>query len=289
MAVELAGKPLALMVDLSSNNPLPNLKLHYDAGYRLLCLKVTEGTNYAWSASHSLAALWHSYGVDAWLWHYHFLHPGSVASGAQQADWFWAHVRTDIVAGRDRVVCDAETQGETGTELDAFWARYMTHDPHTPRVDYGGPYFFRDNGLRPHHDEDLWIAEYGSRVSFIPPGWTTWLAWQFTQSATGVPGMSGQVDQSHLAPSALPQPPTPPKPPTPKPQEHKMYIFRDTRKTPHPAWLVGDDAERTWLQDGPQEQFWIGLGIPVKDLSAYECHEVLDRMPIKAGTPVPRS
>jgi GH25 family lysozyme M1 (1,4-beta-N-acetylmuramidase) len=194
---------LALMVDLSSNNPAPDLKAHWDAGYRVLCLKVTEGTGYAWTASHRLAAEWHSFGLDAVVWHYHFLHPGTTASGAKQADWFWAHVRGDLRAG-DRVVCDVETAGETGGEVAAFWARYVTHDPRTPRVDYGSPYFLRDHGIRPQHGEALWLAQYAARVSFIPPGWTSYLAWQYTQTARGVPGMRGAVDQSHLKPAALP-------------------------------------------------------------------------------------
>lgn len=235
---------LALMVDLSSNNPAPDLKAHYAAGHRVLCLKVSEGTSYAWARSHALSAAWHALGPDAIVWHYHFLHPGLSSSGTAQADYFWAHVRGDIRAG-DRLVVDCETKGETGAEVSAFVRRLAARAPHVPRVIYGSPYFLRDHHIRPVNGEGLWIAEYqASRVDFIPPGWSSYLAWQYTDRASGVAGIPGHVDESHLSPAAMPHHVTPVVVHNPHPRPD--YVHHPINCSTHGVVAHGEPVQ--WTQ-----------------------------------------
>lgn len=183
------------MVDLSSNNGPVNLKALWHAGFRVLTLKATEGTNYAWSDSHALAKQWHSFGGI--VGHYHFLHPGTYSSGTQQADWFWDHVNLDV-APSDFLIVDVETNGETNAEVQAFIDRVHEHAPNTRGLVYGPEYFLRDDAkARPAFGWGVWVADYSGGVDFIPPGWATWTAWQYTQSGS-VPGVSGNVDISNI-------------------------------------------------------------------------------------------
>jgi lysozyme len=187
------------MVDLSSNNGPVNLDALWNAGHRILALKVTEGTKYAWSGSHDLARRWHAKG--GLVAHYHFLVPGNAASGVTQADFFWKNVKGDLGVG-DILVVDAETNGESASEVAAFIERTHSHAPQHRGLVYGTAYFLRDNGIRPRCNWRLWVASYGSKPAFTPPGWKTWTIWQFTQTGR-VSGVSGNVDVSKIMPSVL--------------------------------------------------------------------------------------
>lgn len=198
-------KPVALMVDLSSNNAAPNLAQHWAAGYRIIALKATEGTAYTWTAGAALTKAWHRLGGR--VVHYHFARPGS---GVAQADHYLA-----AVAGRwadgDLLCLDAETDGVNGTLARAFINRCHAKKPTAGGLIYGPPYFLRDHGIKPAHGWGLWLAQYASRVSLIPPGWDRWDVWQYTDHAT-VPGCPAPVDQSKVRRELLlaAEPKTPP-------------------------------------------------------------------------------
>jgi len=187
------------MIDLSSNNGPVNLDALWNAGHRVLALKTSEGTNYAWSGSHDYARRWHA--KDGLVVHYHFLVPGNSASGVAQADYFYNHVKGSLGVG-DILVCDAETNGESASEVSAFINRVHQHAPNYRGLVYGTAYFLRDHGIKPSHNWGLWLASYGSKPAFTPPGWSTWTAWQFTQTGH-VSGVVGNVDISKIRPVIL--------------------------------------------------------------------------------------
>jgi GH25 family lysozyme M1 (1,4-beta-N-acetylmuramidase) len=178
------------MVDLSSNNPNPNLSQHYSAGHRLLLLKASEGTTYSWSQAAFDARSWHHFGGICG--HYAFLRPGN---GTAQADKFLSTIGP-YLGPCDFLVADAEVNGVDGREVHEFLDRVHQHKPQLRTLVYGTAYFLRDKGVTPLHGAGLHIAGYPN-VDFIPPGWHRWMAHQFTQSgrATGMPSL---VDVSHL-------------------------------------------------------------------------------------------
>lgn len=193
-----------LMVDLSSNNATPDLAKHHAAGYRIIGLKASEGTSYVWTGGATLAKAWHK--LDGRVVHYHFAKAGG-GTARQQADAFLA-----AVAGRwadgDILCLDIEGQpslpgyrqwrkGEAGPFAAAFIARCRAARPTAVGLVYGPPYFLRDNGVT-SHGWGLWLADYRSRPTFIPPSWERWTAWQFTSTAAGLPGVPGAVDHSKV-------------------------------------------------------------------------------------------
>lgn len=206
---------LRLMIDLSSNNALPDLDAHHKAGYRALALKASEGTSYRWTAAGALADRWHKLGgVVVW---YHFA--TAAAGGSEQAAYFLAAVKPHLRAG-DVLALDIEGQPASYRQWSHGQATlcatsFMRHiDEHAPRLGslrrrpkrlvYGTFYFLRDEHVRPAKGWRLWIAGYQSSAPLPPPGWKRWTAWQFTDNATHVPGQAGGVDESHIRGWLLP-------------------------------------------------------------------------------------
>lgn len=194
---------VALMIDVSSNNPVPNLQQHWDAGYRVLALKATESTSYTWTLGNTLADKWHSFGGR--VVRYAFVRPGNPEA---EADFYVAAIRASLRAG-DVYAIDAEVDGIDGPFVRRFIARVNARGPrygilHRPLhgLVYGPPYFLRDHGIT-GYGWGLWLADYEARPSFIPPGWKTWTAWQFSQTASA-PGTQGSVDESHIRGFLLP-------------------------------------------------------------------------------------
>lgn len=210
--------PADLMIDLSSNNPAPNLKELWAKGYRVLGLKATESTNYTWSEGLRFADAWHKLGGT--VWHYHFAQPGNPEA---QARHFLSAIRGHTAKG-DKLVLDAEVAGVGGQFSDAFFNVVHAASPLGEEI-YGTPYFIRDSGIRPKHGQGLWLADYAAHPAFIPPGWRKWDAWQFTRTST-VSGETGHVDQSHLAKGEWPKPapkPAPKKPVAPRSRWWKFF------------------------------------------------------------------
>lgn len=206
---------LRLMIDISSNNAIPDLDAHYRGGYRTLALKASEGTSYRWSAMGQLADRWHQLGGVVVF--YHFATAG--AGGAEQAAFFLAAVKPHLRAG-DAVALDIEGQpasykqwarGQAELAAKAFVRHIDTHAPRLgvlrrlpKRLVYGTFYFLRDEHVRPAKGWRLWIAGYQASAPLPPPGWKRWTAWQFTDNAVHVPGEAGGVDESHIRDWLLP-------------------------------------------------------------------------------------
>lgn len=208
------GKIKALMVDVSSNNGAASaydLEKHYEAGYRVFAPKATQSTTYTWSDGDALTRIWHSLGADAVVWRYHF--NGATGTPLAQADYFTRAIAKDWRDG-DRWVLDVEAipasgraplPSFSGAQANAFQQRMHKNEPGWDAGIYGGPYGLRDRGVRPlHPDTILWLADYASKIAFIPPGWTKVAAWQYTDRASGLPGIPGSADRSTLDASVMP-------------------------------------------------------------------------------------
>jgi len=195
------------MADVSSNNGLPTdkkaltarLRELWDAGYRVLGVKCTEGKSYTWDLSHEVCRIWHSFGGV--VNHYHFGHPGSNAEGKAQADFFWTHVRSDFASG-DTWTFDAETKGESTAEIVGFTDRLLDHwHVRAEHYVYGGPYFLRDSKIIAYRGALLWLADYDTKVAFVPPSWGDWTIWQNADKYK-FPGI-GSADHSVLKPEVV--------------------------------------------------------------------------------------
>ena len=200
------------MVDVNGYRVPTNLAAHYRAGFRVLCVKVTQGSGYSWPQGLAIIDAWHKQGPDAHCVVYHFATAG--IPGAAQADHFLATVSPHL-RWKDVYCIDMEGQpngyrqwahGEAKAVHDAFIDRVNANGRRFGRLrrktlnglTYGGPYFLRDNGIRKHGGWRLWIAAYAAKLPFIPPGWLTYMAWQYTDAQTGVPGMPSSLDCSHI-------------------------------------------------------------------------------------------
>jgi GH25 family lysozyme M1 (1,4-beta-N-acetylmuramidase) len=192
------------MVDLSSNNGVPNLKVHFDAGYRMIMLKATEATTYDWAAHNTYTADFHKIGggVD----HYHF---GRQGDARAQARFFVSQIRGSFDRKRDVVTIDAETNGVNGVFVRAFIDTVIAELGAVKGLIYGSPAFLNANGIGKYRGWRLHLAEYGPHAD-VPRSWVTWMAWQWTDRARGIPGMPGAVDCSHIKswmlPTLLPRP-----------------------------------------------------------------------------------
>ncbi|HJQ00071.1 MAG TPA: GH25 family lysozyme [Jatrophihabitans sp.] len=190
---------LTAYVDISSHNGTPNLRAYWDAGYRELMLKATEGTGYAWDQMQALARQWHSFGADARVGYYHWLY-GTLSAAAQFA-WFQAHVAPVFRPG-DRVMIDFE---------DVDPSRWVPDAQHRD-VLAGFAQSCRQQGWPTHiYGPDWYLGNLPLCVAFLrsggwpivasdyshsPPGnrfGLNQVIHQFTDRAT-VPGFSGPVD-----------------------------------------------------------------------------------------------
>lgn len=209
----MTDAPSALFADLSSNNAPLTAAKYAKAGHRLVALKATEGTSYAWTDGLSAARAAHAADLTV-IW-YHFARPGS---GVAQAETFLAHIAAEFKPG-DALCIDCEVDGVNGKLVTAWLNRVHKAHPNADLWIYGGAYFLRDHNIRPVHGAKLWLAAYGNTVPFIPPGWDHYDAWQFTDSAS-VKGIGCRVDLSRLY--AAPKPAPKPKPAR-KPTAHAKH------------------------------------------------------------------
>lgn len=186
----MSDPPAFLLVDVSSNNPLPDLAAYKTSGRRIIAIKATEGTGYTWDEGNQLAARAHAFSLQ--VWRYHFAKAGS--TGTAQADYFLAS------CGNDVPVLDIEDDGLSPSEacsvLADFCARVQAKTGRTGWVYSYGPYI-TSHGLTLPAGWKFWLAAYQPTMPASPNGWPTPNAWQFTDNAT-VPGCPAPVDQSRL-------------------------------------------------------------------------------------------
>lgn len=184
-----------VMVDLSSNNDIVDLESLWAHGVRVLTLKATEGTTYAWEDAVKHARTWHKMGGICG--HYHFMHPGGKTEGVNEAKFFVEHLH-DVWGVGDFPVVDHETKGESNAEVGAFIDLVHQHYPHVEGLQYAYRSFFEEAKLTRHQNWGLWVAAYGGKTAGkIPASWATWDAWQYTSTGTA-PGVRGSVDLSHI-------------------------------------------------------------------------------------------
>lgn len=239
-----------LMVDLSSNNPLPNLRAYWRAGFRRLGLKATEDTDYTWDQHAALADKWHARGGT--VVHYHFARPGD---GAEQAVHFIQAVKGHWRPG-DYLALDVEVPGVGQQIVADFIDHCAAVWPGRPGLIYSYASFL--DGVTPVHGWGLWLAAYGATQPKPAAGWKRLAAWQHTDHAT-VAGLSRPVDCSTLLdPALLPAAPR---------KGHPVKVITAVKKyaKAHTA-LVG--AVSTWavvaLQDGKvTTNEWEALGYAV--------------------------
>lgn len=197
----------AQFVDLSSNNPLPNLSAMAAAGVDLVVLKATEGTGYTWSAHRSLANAAHALGMR--VGHYHFNQPG-YSTPAAQAGYFLNEIRPVWAAG-DVAVMDDEVSGGLSAQALTDWGEAFLGQVDDDR----GQHTWR-------YSSYSWLASRAPMLAAMRdsqrPWWTAayqstrpdalgchQVAWQYTSDATDFPGTSGRTDVSHLLiPDVLP-------------------------------------------------------------------------------------
>lgn len=180
-----------LMIDISSNNPIPNLRKHYKAGHRVIAIKATESSSYTWAEHARLADQWHKLGGA--VWHYHFARPGNAAN---QADYFLRAVHRHFKAG-DRIVLDAEVTGVTASFVRDFIGRCQQRVPLWPGIVYSYASFLTRAKIKPSPGWGLWLAAYGTVQPKPVAGWSALTAWQYTDRSR-VAGETGTVDESRL-------------------------------------------------------------------------------------------
>ena len=239
----------ALMIDVSSNNPTPRIRLYKKAGHQVIALKATEGQSYTWDRHGKLSDRAHKHGLA--VWHYHFARSGDPVA---QARYFLAEVHGHWRDG-DRLVLDAESTGVGAAFVQAFINACHERFPHRPGLVYSYGSFLTGAKIRPAHGWGLWLAAYGPIQPKPVAGWDHLTAWQFTDKATGVGGEPGAVDESHLLDkTVIPARPKHKKEPPVKVKRYSKSILA----------LVG--AVGTWataaLADGVVTgQEWTALGV----------------------------
>jgi GH25 family lysozyme M1 (1,4-beta-N-acetylmuramidase) len=176
------------MIDISSNNPPPDLDELWAEGYRVLGIKCTESTNYHFTNGEVLGAKWHAKGgIVVW---YHFLHPDK---GAEQATYFWSFYKKVRKVG-DLIAVDVEVNGA--------WNSYKAFIDETRRrtrdrgLIYGSPGYLEPHGVIKYKGWRLWLAQYGSHAN-VPRSWKYWMLWQYTSSGHDKAD-SGRIDISYV-------------------------------------------------------------------------------------------
>lgn len=189
---------MSRFVDLSSNNPLPDLAAYKAAGHKHLCRKVSEGVGYHWAEGDTLADQAHRIGLR--VGHYHWLRPDSAATA--QAAYFVTLLKGHLEPG-DWLMCDFEaTAGASdpadvsrAAQLHDFCVYVQSHLPEHPLFVYTGNWYLDG---KPHCQAETrrWpvvMSDYSGADTLPNPYRLHYVAWQFTDHAD-VAGLSAPVD-----------------------------------------------------------------------------------------------
>ena len=189
----------------------------------------------------------------------------------------------------DAEIADIETGDLTPTS-GARWAkRKIAASQH--------PTLYCNSSTWPDVKTALHIAGVSlSSVSFLIAaydGKATVPAGAVGKQYLGYPGNSpGRYDVSVVAdhwPGVDPDPAPPkPQPPAPQPEgDDVQRMLEDQRHTPNPVWMA-DGMERRWIATGAERDFWKAQGVPLIPVSAKDAPQIIDPLPIRPGTPVPK-
>lgn len=203
-----------VFVDLSSNNPFPDLGAYSRAGHRHVARKVSEGVDYHWDGGDRLADLAHGHGLH--VGHYHWLREDADAHA--QAAYFVRLVRARLGAAPypgswpydgDWLMVDVEqTAGVSfpgdrvrAAQLRDFCADVTAALPDWPLVAYL-PTWYCDG--RPHLQAEgcrhVIVASDYDNVDQLPnPYGFTFGVWQYSDKAT-VAGIGAPVDVNRFMP-----------------------------------------------------------------------------------------
>lgn len=190
------GDGRRLYIDISSHQGTPDLRAYWNAGYRELMMKASEGTGYWWPLMQQLAREWHSFGPDARVGYYHWLY--ATVSAAAQHLLFWSRVQPVFRAG-DWLMVDFEDVAPARWRPDADTLPVLREfvrlcRQHAETHVYTGNWFLANLPLcRAYLRSQLVVMSDYSHDEPANPYGLTYVAHQFTDRAT-VPGISGPVD-----------------------------------------------------------------------------------------------
>lgn len=172
-----------VVVDLSHHNIITDFDKVSGDGIIGIIHKATEGVSFKDKKYSNRKAKWLEMGN---LWgSYHFATRGS---GVEQADFFLSVVRP---SENELLVLDYERSRGSGlmtiSEAEKFVKRIKDETGRWP-----GLYSGNDIKEQLRNNTDtilkncwLWIAQYGSKPTRIPPAWETWTMWQYTDGSVG--------------------------------------------------------------------------------------------------------
>lgn len=203
----------AYFIDISDNNPTPNLDQYRAAGHVWIALKLTEGIGYVWPGSNAIADEWHRLGGHV----LHYAWPRADAGPtAAQADYFLGALAGHFTDG-DATMTDWEASMNYQTRQyindgpESDWATRIAlfndklHAAHNAHCVYTGDWYLAGKP-RMQAEARRWpviLSDYsgGEGEPANPYGLKLW-ARQFTDRAT-VAGMSATVDYNHILDPAL--------------------------------------------------------------------------------------
>ena len=191
-------------LDVSYWNERVDWRKVYDAGYRFVYVKATEGQAYQ---DPTFAANWRD-AKQAGLLRgaYHFYHPAMDAE--TQAALFIRQVQATKDIGELPPALDLEVTDQKPNSIllagVKIWVERIREALGKAPILYSSYYFLKDHvslyGKPPSWASEfsVWIADYVSPCDLpaqphLPPGWTRWAFWQYTKSGA-IPGIRGKVD-----------------------------------------------------------------------------------------------
>lgn len=191
-------------VDVSSNNPMPNVAEYAAAGHTHICRKVSEGTGYHWAAGDGLADQAHQHGLT--VGHYHWLRPDTHPE--LQADHF-----VSLLAGHTRpgdcLMTDFERSpvpdpgdATRAQQLATFNQRVRQAFPSLDLHVYTGNWYL-DGRPKMQAECRRWpvvMSDYSGRDTLPNPYGLTYVGWQFTDHAD-VTGCPAPVDYNRWLPA----------------------------------------------------------------------------------------
>lgn len=215
------------MPDISSNNPLPNVHEFFHAGYRHMCRKVTEGTDYHWLEGDALTDALHALGVH--VGHYHWLRPDQDV--VAQARAFVARVKPHL--GRAASTFDPEPDGDwlmvdyevtanaadpsprvRARQLRLFISEVRRLLPGYLIAVYTGNWYLDGKPAMQAEVRNYPVVISGYQSTLpVNPYRLTFVAWQFTDRAW-VAGFSAGVDCNRWLGTSTPKPTRPVGQPT---------------------------------------------------------------------------
>ena len=186
-------------IDISNHQAGADLSRAKAAGCGFIFIKATEGGTYRDPYFAGFQGQAHALGLPSGA--YHFARPGNGRTGAQEAQFFLSVAGARL--GELPPVLDLEDTKLTPAATVAWALDYLATVQKATGVRpivYTYTAFARAHlgggtGLAAY---PLWLADYRSSTTALPPApapWGSWAAWQHSSSAT-VPGIPGSCDRN---------------------------------------------------------------------------------------------